>query len=158
MTTQISDVFRSNDIVGETSGSLPLTEHPGLLHLKEIYVPKDDAELGRYIGSTACYCGYMAEWRLTESRLFLTKVIGYYKLAGAAPLFADWYSEWMVVDHGDLLSHSHFPRQPPREKCTAFRFEGGHLVDQQSWTADLADLQSHYFQRRAFLGDLRSGA
>lgn len=95
MTEQIPDVLIIPGKKGQmlSCPSLP-REHPRIVRSSV-----EDASLeGWLTGTTACYRGYVAYWRLEEERLFLTSIAGRLALVGDTPLFADWFSGILVVD------------------------------------------------------------
>lgn len=49
------------------------------------------------VGSTACYRGYVATWRILNDRLWLAHISGKWSLVDDAPILADWYSGRLIL-------------------------------------------------------------
>ncbi len=58
--------------------------------------------------STACWRGYIGQWEIRDGRLYLTGFReGHYRLRGASPLPATWFSGILVVPAGEILQYVH---------------------------------------------------
>lgn len=133
MTTQDPDCFRSREIpIGYTFGRLPGTPH------RDIVETPSTA-----FNSFASWRGYRAGWRLFGRILYLESLSGAYKLQTVVPVPAWWFSEWMFVDHGELVLNL-FPLQPVREHCLALKFVDGRAVESADWHCADSDAGSEY--------------
>ncbi len=59
------------------------------------------------IGSSACWRGYIASWKIVRNRLFLCGIEGNLALKGKEPLFAGWMKDWLRIATGDLVNDMH---------------------------------------------------
>ncbi len=59
---------------------LPVIESATIIHTPDQSIP----------ASTAHTRGYIATWALIDSKLYLVKITGCYKLLSDLPVFADW--------------------------------------------------------------------
>lgn len=57
--------------------------------------------------STACWRGYQGTWKIEDGLLFLVKLEGRYRLDGAEPLLADWFTGVLRVPRGGQLQYVH---------------------------------------------------
>lgn len=59
-----------------------------------------------YTSSTACWRRYIATWEINEGVLYLSGIVGRYKLLSDEPIIADWYSNTLKIGLGDQLGHN----------------------------------------------------
>ena len=134
MTSQVSDQFSSAAAYGDGGASLPDFNHPEIIKVDKAYTPDGRTCLGRLAGTTACYRGYVAHWRLIDRHLYLTRLVGFYKIRDElSPIFADWFSGWIIVGHGEFEPQGFHPSESTRSRCAAFKFQNGELVLERHW-------------------------
>jgi len=59
-----------------------------------------------FTSSTACWRRYIATWEIKEGVLYLSNIVGRYKLLSDEPIIADWYSNTLKIGLGDQLGHN----------------------------------------------------
>ena len=104
MTAQIAEILLLDGVPAHmlTCPPLPLG-HPRLCE-----VPEDEARRdGGPPFSTACWRRYVATWAIRNEALWLVEVAGKYRLEGAEPLIADWFSGSLRVPRGEILRYVH---------------------------------------------------
>jgi len=84
--------------------------------------------------STACWRHYLGTWEIREGRLFLVQLRGLWKLEGAEPLFADWFTGVLKVPQGQMLQYAHFGFETVYEQDLFIEIENGVVV--RSWVVD----------------------
>ena len=58
-------------------------------------------------GSTACWRGYIASWRVADQKLYLAGIYGAVELVGEKPLHASWFSGTLCLMEQDIVVHEH---------------------------------------------------
>ena len=155
MTTQVSDNFSSATACGGGGAHLPNFDHPEIIKIDEPYAPDGRICVGRLAGSTACYRGYVANWRLKDHRLYLTRLVGYYRILDEqSPIFADWFSGWIIVAHGEVAGENLFPAESTRPNAAAFKFQNGELILEKHWRYDSALELPAWLQYASFQSSL----
>jgi len=149
MTTQAPDKFQAPALGGATFGRMPDFDHPRVKRTDHPHIPDGYRGFDRF-ASTACYRRYIATWELRDQSLYLLDVAGYYVIVGESPVPADWYSGWLMVDHGQLVTEDFYPMQPVYEHCTAFEFSHGCLQERTEWRYDSANSRDPFFQLQQF--------
>ncbi len=155
MTRQVSDRFRSPQVSGDGGAFLPSDEHPDIIRVREPYAPEGMFCRGNFAGSTACQRGYAADWVLKDKRLYLARLVGFYRLRDEQePVFADWFSGWIVVGHGEPEGDRLSMIEPTRPEAAAFGFRKGVLTSERHWRIDRSRQQSPWSQFSAFCESL----
>ena len=120
MTDQIRDEvkYEGKWLDWDRSPWLP-ESHPGLIIEDDEY---DEFGLSVHF-STACQKGYVSSWGIANGRLYLVSINGRYRLAGDAPLFADWFSCVASIGYGrDWDAYSYY------EKLLHIEFDHGIVI------------------------------
>jgi hypothetical protein len=81
------------------------------------------------LGSTANPRGYVASWSLSDGRLFLDSVKGRLGLVGSEPLFADWVTDVIAANDGDVIPNRGMGIANVHERSIHLRIEGGVLAE-----------------------------
>lgn len=92
------------------------------------------AEFPPVVLSTACWRGYVGTWELRDGALYLSGVAGRYRVVGAEPILADWFSGVIRVPRGDVLRYVHMGFESVYERELFVRIEAGRAVE--TWTVD----------------------
>jgi tetratricopeptide (TPR) repeat protein len=78
--------------------------------------------------STACWRHYIGTWEIKDSRFFLAKIHGVYKLLGQEPLLADWFTGLLRVPRGKMLGYVHCDFLSVYEEEVRVKIENGVVV------------------------------
>jgi hypothetical protein len=99
-------------------------------HPRVITVDVDEQpENARWLmSSTACWRRYVGTWEVRDDRLFLVGLTGAYALAGAEPLFADWFTGVLRVPRGRELEYVHMGFGSLYEEELHIRVEEGVVI------------------------------
>jgi len=98
--------------------------HPRLIEV-------DNAEAARdapLVFSTACWRGYVGTWEIKGGRFFLVDVRGKYRLLGADPLFANWFTGVLRIPKGKMLHYVHMGFASVYEHEVHIKIENGVVV------------------------------
>lgn len=87
MTAQIRDRIKLEGRVMWVCSHIPVP-----LIRKRIRKNEDWDNTNYPFGSTACWRGYIASWRVEDNKLYLVDIFGSSELVGDEPLLADWFS------------------------------------------------------------------
>src|SRR5690606_9919887 len=94
--------------------------------------------------NTACWRGYYGIWSLENDRLFLVELAGnidgpdntwepvdlQYLFPGQEKVFANWFSDIIKIEKGDLLEYVHMGYASKYERDLFLVFEEGVKVDE----------------------------
>ena len=94
--------------------------------------------------STACWRGYYGTWTLENDRLYLIELEGnidgpddswnpvvlQYLFPGQEKVFANWFSDIIKIEKGDLLEYVHMGYASKYERDLFLVFEDGVKVDE----------------------------
>jgi hypothetical protein len=106
MTAQIGDdlIWKRNTY--SLLGAPDLARHPRIVEVKD-WLQSNHKRRDRGIGSSGCWRGYIASWKISRNRLFLCGIEGNLALKGREPLFAGWMKDWLRIATGDLVNYMH---------------------------------------------------
>jgi transcriptional regulator with XRE-family HTH domain len=94
-------------------------------------VPAEEVEDGIY-GSSACWRGYVAHWRLEGGQLWLDAVRGRWRLVGG-PVRAEWVTTYVRVHQGSLHSYVHAGFASSYNGVRELDLRGGRLHRQRAF-------------------------
>lgn len=80
------------------------------------------------IGSTANWRQYIGTWGITDDKLFLKHLRGYFRMCQNEPLWADWVSDTLVLPHGKLLEYHHMGFASRYQFETHIEIKNGHVI------------------------------
>ena len=128
MTAQAGDLFIYQKRRSRTLQEIPLAEH--------VIVPSPpdrprtaDAEI---CGSTACWRGYIATWRIRYGKLWLTDVVGQFMLANG-PVRADWVTGRVRVPFGAMEEYVHSGYDSMYHNVVEFDIREGRVHRQRAF-------------------------
>jgi len=75
----------------------------------------------------------IGRWRLEHGKLFLVAVQGECSIAGEGPVFADWFSDYIVIPRGEPRPYD-IRKRPWYAHHEYLQFENGELVE--TWVVD----------------------
>jgi hypothetical protein len=103
---------------------------------------EEDADLVdlEYVGSTACWRGYVGTWRIEDRRFYLDKLIGRVRLAVESPLFADWFTGVLRIPDGKVLMSVHMGFGTLYEQEIHIFVEEGHVRGRRTITNSADDV------------------
>ena len=89
-------------------------------------------------GKTLCWRGYYGTWQLKDNKLYLVELIAYgpnyldysidYIFPGESVVFADWYSDTIVIPYFDILNDEKQEMSSVKEKQMLLEIKNGVLV------------------------------
>jgi len=104
-------------------------EHPRILNVPSdmLHYLDPEAQL------TSCSRAYYAEWRASDSQLYLTGVRGRYRLLGDAPLHALWFSgEARVFTGRRIAGMKGLCDEPVFDEEVWLTIESGLIIETQT--------------------------
>lgn len=107
--------------------------HPRIRRL-ETHELIDAVNTGRgasFINSTACWRRYIGTWKLENGRLYLVAIEGIYRIVGAEPIFADWFTGVLRIPDGEMLHYVHMGFGSVYAFETHLKIENGIVVDER---------------------------
>jgi len=152
-TSQFGDILIWN---GDTLTlfSNPLESYPAIGKLKQavekqlekqdrlVNPEKYESDEYEFLWSTACYRGYIAEWIVLESEIYLNNIYSCHddkvkvNLTDLFPdkiesskIKADWLSEELFIQHGECLAYSNFDYNSIYETETVMTVENGKIIN-----------------------------
>lgn len=127
---------------------------------EEAPAPRDPLDLAmeedpaRYIGSTACWRGYVGTWEIRDKRLYLVKLQGRFVLDGDEPLFADWVHQTLAVPQGRLVQYVHMGFQSRYESELWIDISGGVETKRETIEGGLQALIDRLLASKPVIADL----
>jgi hypothetical protein len=105
---------------------------------------KRDAN-SRMVFSTACWRGYQGTWEIRDGRFYLVGLRGRFRLRGAEPILADWFSGVLRIPKGEMLHYVHMGFGSVFEQEVHVKVERGlvtasRVVDNRGKTHDPLEL------------------
>ena len=102
---------------------------------------KDRKDIDFSFRSTACWRGYIGQWKIKEKKLYLIHLQGWVKKEGEVDLsylfpdqnkvFASWFSDDIILPHGELIKYVHMGYESIFEKDLILSFKNGVLIDER---------------------------
>lgn len=77
---------------------------------------------------SARWRGYTGTWEIINGKLFLVNLSGDFSLASEAPVFADWYSDVIIVPEGEVLQQNSIGVPYLYESELRIKIENGVVV------------------------------
>src|SRR5687768_968653 len=106
----------------------PLPEHhPRLIELTSAEIEKEDID--PLIFSTGCWRRYVGTWAIKDGYLYLVNIKGRFKIIGAEPIRAEWFTGVLRYPEGKLLHYVHMGFGSVYEFEVHMSFETGRLLD-----------------------------
>ena len=127
---------------------------------EEAPAPRDPLDLAmdegpaRYVGSTACWRGYVGTWEIRDKRLYLVKLQGRFVLDGDEPLFADWVHQTVAVPQGRLVQYVHMGFQSRYESELWIDISGGVETKRETIEGGLQALIDRLLASKPVIADL----
>ncbi|MBN1264732.1 MAG: hypothetical protein JXA25_04515 [Anaerolineales bacterium] len=129
MTAQLHEKLIYEGVEMSMTSCPPIPENPRIrtLSLEEM----DAEEFDLPVLSTACWRHYVGTWEIRDSRLYLLKLEGCFKIEGEKPIFADWFSGLLRVPQGQVLQYVHMGFETIHEKELLLKVEKGVVTGKQ---------------------------
>jgi hypothetical protein len=100
--------------------------------------------------STACWRGYIAEWRIDKGRFYFVGCAGRYHYKGHKPLFAHWVSQELRLPMGDMLHYLHMGFGSIYEQDLFIAVENGLVVARRLVDNGTIEMDDHENRERAW--------
>lgn len=102
---------------------------------------------------TALYRGYRGVWAIRERKLFLVSLEGRQPDGSSVnirtlfpneegPIFAQWYSGWLVLPEGNVLKYIHSDFETVYEREIHLYIDGGVLYEREEITNNLETIKA----------------
>ena len=132
MTAQAHEVLILEGTQTSMAFCPPIPEHPKIKRLsQEEFDQKAKAnEVSWFVGSTACWRGYIGTWELKDGKLYLNEVRGHIFYTGE-PIFADWVTGVLRIPSGELLHYVHMGYGSVYEFETHIKLENGLVIEER---------------------------
>lgn len=122
MTAQIRDNIEYDGRKMGVSCDISIRKHPRIRYV-------DNGERDTFLtGSTACWRGYIASWKIQDNQLFLTGLEGCLELIGEDPVPATWVSEKIRLTAGDVVKYVHMGYVSTFEHEIVLKVKKGRVV------------------------------
>jgi hypothetical protein len=126
-------------------------EHPRIV-AEDLEAAATRSPGSRILFSTACWRGYQGTWKIEDGRFSLVKLEGRYRLDGADPLFADWFTGVLRVPRGEQLRYVHMGFGTVYEMEIHIKIDHGTVVASRTIDNRGKQHDSHELALRSFPG------
>ena len=92
----------------------------------------DEIDCENIILSTACWRQYVGTWEIKDDKFYLLNLVGRFKLADGAPLFADWFTGTLKIPDGKMLEYVHMGYESVYEREVQIRIEKGIVMNSKT--------------------------
>jgi hypothetical protein len=131
MTAQIHEGLIFDGEAASMAFCPPLpTNHPRVISIDpEVAAREKDNYL---LFSTGCRREYRGTWEIKDGQFWLVGLEGRFRLEGAQPLFAEWFTGVILVPRGELLVYVHGGFASVYEEEIHVRIERGRVVSKRT--------------------------
>ena len=133
MTAQVHEILIYNGKECSMAFCPPIPENlETIIKVSDDEVEKqiENGEIEAIILSTACWRDYIGTWEIKDDKFYLTDVVGRYKKIRKEPLFAEWFSDVIIVPKGRLICYVHMGFESVYEKEIHIVIRNGRVVHQ----------------------------
>lgn len=108
-----------------------IPEHPRIINISG----EEASASNPLVFSTACWRNYIGSWEIKDGRLYLTSIVGIYKLIGDSPISAEWYTGTLRVPTGSMREYVHMGYGSTYERELYIDVRNGDVVGQHEQTS-----------------------
>lgn len=98
-------------------------DHPLILEINDAEMSAEDRSI---VLTSSCWRRYLAQWHISEGKLFLSSILGRFKKMALEPIFADWYTGHLCLGIGEEFDSDFMFRR--YEKELHFEIENGLVI------------------------------
>jgi hypothetical protein len=93
-----------------------------------IILTDDEVEERGFIFNSACWREYIGTWEIKDKKLYLVSLKGRFKLLTNSPIFADWVTEILIVNQGEMLNYVHMGFNSTYEQELHIKIDKGMVI------------------------------
>ena len=134
MTAQVHEILIYNGQESSMVSCPPMPEDiDTIIKISDDEIVKQiiNGEIENIIFSTACWRGYIGTWEIKNDKFYLNNVVGRYKKVSKDPLFAQWFSDVIIMPKGKVFCYVHMGFESVYEKEVHIKIDNGKIVQQE---------------------------